>query len=192
MVVPFAPGGASDIVGRIMAAETRSGTGPTVVIDNRAGASGNIGVVVAACEPRRLHVSARQRRHDGDQPQHFSEVSGRPVRDFIAVTEVVDVPGALACTSVGSREHGQGIRRICESAPGQTQFRFIRRRQRAAHGDGNLYARGRHRSRAHSVQGRRGCCDHGTRERRSVGSRGKSCRSVCPISRAGRIRPSLV
>src|ERR1044072_5823392 len=48
MVVPFSPGGASDIVGRIMQPKLIQELGQQVVIDNRAGASGNIGVEVAA------------------------------------------------------------------------------------------------------------------------------------------------
>src|SRR3954471_10409673 len=48
MVVPFAPGGASDFVGRIMQAKMSEVLGQQLVIDNRTGAAGNIGVEVAA------------------------------------------------------------------------------------------------------------------------------------------------
>ena len=48
MIVPFAPGGASDFVGRIIQPALASALGQQVVVDNRAGAAGNIGVQVAA------------------------------------------------------------------------------------------------------------------------------------------------
>jgi tripartite-type tricarboxylate transporter receptor subunit TctC len=48
MVIPFAPGGASDFVGRIMQAKMSEQLGQQLVIDNRTGAAGNIGVEVAA------------------------------------------------------------------------------------------------------------------------------------------------
>src|SRR5436305_14119784 len=48
MVIPFAPGGASDFVGRIMQAKMSEELGQQLVIDNRTGAAGNIGVEVAA------------------------------------------------------------------------------------------------------------------------------------------------
>jgi len=51
MVVPFAPGGASDLVGRLMQPRLQQELGQQVLIDNRAGASGNIGVEVAAKAP---------------------------------------------------------------------------------------------------------------------------------------------
>src|SRR5688572_31887007 len=48
MIVPFAPGGASDFVGRIIQPALAEQLGQQVVVDNRAGAAGNIGVEVAA------------------------------------------------------------------------------------------------------------------------------------------------
>ncbi len=48
MIVPFAPGGASDFVGRIIQTRLGEELGQQVVIDNRTGASGNIGVEIAA------------------------------------------------------------------------------------------------------------------------------------------------
>src|SRR6185503_10844948 len=48
MVIPFAPGGASDFVGRILQPNLSELLGQQVVIENRPGASGNIGVEVTA------------------------------------------------------------------------------------------------------------------------------------------------
>ena len=48
MIVPFAPGGASDFVGRIIQSRLGEELAQQVVIDNRTGAAGNIGVEIAA------------------------------------------------------------------------------------------------------------------------------------------------
>src|SRR5688500_17549039 len=48
MVVPFGPGGASDFIARIIQPKFADALGQQVVIDNRSGADGRIGVEVAA------------------------------------------------------------------------------------------------------------------------------------------------
>ncbi|MCC7283578.1 MAG: tripartite tricarboxylate transporter substrate binding protein [Acetobacteraceae bacterium] len=52
MIVPFAPGGAVDLVGRVLAQEMGARLGQSIVVDNRSGASGSIGAqAVARSEP---------------------------------------------------------------------------------------------------------------------------------------------
>ena len=48
MILPFAPGGTLDVMGRLIGAEMSNAMGQTVVIDNRPGASGAIGTTAAA------------------------------------------------------------------------------------------------------------------------------------------------
>ena len=96
MVVPFAPGGASDFVGRIMQAKMSEELGQQLVIDNRAGAAGNIGVEVAArASPDGYTLLLGNIGTMAINPGLYLKFPIKPVNDLIAVTQVVDVPGSL-------------------------------------------------------------------------------------------------
>jgi tripartite-type tricarboxylate transporter receptor subunit TctC len=51
MIVPFSPGGAADIIGRVLAPKLSENFGQQVIVENRAGASGNIGAEAVAKAP---------------------------------------------------------------------------------------------------------------------------------------------
>jgi tripartite-type tricarboxylate transporter receptor subunit TctC len=51
MIVPFPPGGAADVIGRVVAQKLSEQLGQPVIVDNRGGASGNIGAEVVAKAP---------------------------------------------------------------------------------------------------------------------------------------------
>ena len=96
MVIPFAPGGASDFIGRILQPKLAEVLGQQVVVDNRPGASGNIGIeTVAHATPDGHTFLLGNVSSMGINPSMFPNFPVRP-RDFIPITLVVDVPGALA------------------------------------------------------------------------------------------------
>ncbi|MGH8616996.1 MAG: Bug family tripartite tricarboxylate transporter substrate binding protein [Burkholderiales bacterium] len=100
MIVPFAPGGASDFVGRILQPKLSEALGQQVVVDNRAGASGNIGVeMVARAAPDGYTLLLGNVGTMAINPAVFRKFPVNPLRDLIAVTSIVDVPGALAIHS---------------------------------------------------------------------------------------------
>lgn len=96
MILPFAPGGASDVVGRSIAPKLSQELGQQVIVDNRAGASGNIGVEVAARSAADGYTFLLGNSGAmAINPGLFPSFPVRPLRDLISVTQVVDVPGAL-------------------------------------------------------------------------------------------------
>ena len=62
LIIPYAPGGASDLIGRPWAEKLSQAFGQQFVIENRGGAGGMIGTEAASkATPRRLHVPADAR-----------------------------------------------------------------------------------------------------------------------------------
>jgi tripartite-type tricarboxylate transporter receptor subunit TctC len=96
MIIPFAPGGASDFVGRIIQPRLGELTGQSIVIENRAGASGNIGLDAAAkAAPDGYTVFLGNVGTTAINPSLFKTLAVVPTRDFVPITQVVDVPSAL-------------------------------------------------------------------------------------------------
>ena len=96
IIVPFAPGGASDFVGRILQPRLAEELGTQVLLDNRAGAAGNIGVEVAArATADGFTLLLGNVGTMAINPSLYADFAFKPMKHFIPVTQVVDVPGAL-------------------------------------------------------------------------------------------------
>src|SRR6266851_2007388 len=96
IIVPFAPGGASDFVARIMQPRLSELLGQPIVIENRGGAAGTIGMEVAArSAPDGYTLVLGNVGSTAINPGVFTNLSINNLRDFIPVTQVVDVPGVL-------------------------------------------------------------------------------------------------
>ena len=83
MVVPFTPGTTSDVVGRTMAEHLGRALGQQVVVDNRAGAGGNIGAgVVAKAPPDGYTLLLATTAQAATNPLMYATMSFDPARDF--------------------------------------------------------------------------------------------------------------
>lgn len=96
MIVPFAPGGASDFVGRIIQPAVADRIKQQVVVDNRGGAAGNIGVEVAVrATPDGYTFLLGNVGTMAINPNFYTKFPHRPLKDLVPITQVVDVPGCL-------------------------------------------------------------------------------------------------
>lgn len=96
MIVPFAPGGASDFVGRIIQPGMAASLGEQVVVDNRAGAAGNIGVQHAANATADGYTFLLGNVGTmAINANFYTTFPVKPLRDLVPLTQVVDVPGCL-------------------------------------------------------------------------------------------------
>jgi tripartite-type tricarboxylate transporter receptor subunit TctC len=123
MIVPFAPGGASDFVGRILQPRMSELLGQQVVVENRAGASGNIGMEAAAKSPPDGYtIYLGNVGTVALNPGVFPKLAVVPTRDFIAVSQVVDVPGVLVVHPDLQAKTVKDIVAIAKAHPGKLNY----------------------------------------------------------------------
>lgn len=96
MIIPFAPGGASDFVGRIIATPLSQVLGQQIIADNRPGASGNLGLEAAARSAADGYTILQGNIGTlAVNPSIYPTLTVRPLRDFAPVGQVVDVSDIL-------------------------------------------------------------------------------------------------
>ena len=95
LVVPYPPGGPLDIAARALAERVKDTLG-TVIVENRAGAGGNIGVDYVAKQPADGYtlVIGAVATH-AINPWLFSKLPYDPIKDFAPVTLIAQVPNVL-------------------------------------------------------------------------------------------------
>ena len=94
MLVPFAPGGATDIIARILEPRLSQKLGQQVVVDNRSGAAGNIAVeIVATAAPDGYTLLVGNISTNSINPLLFSKnMSVNALKDLAGVTQLVAIP----------------------------------------------------------------------------------------------------
>jgi tripartite-type tricarboxylate transporter receptor subunit TctC len=123
MIIPFAPGGASDFVGRIIQPKMSELLGQQVVVENRGGAAGNIGLEAAAkADPDGYTIFLGNIGTIAINAAVFRSLNIKPQRDLIAVTEVVDVPGVLIANDSFPPKTVQEVVAYARANPGKLNY----------------------------------------------------------------------
>ena len=93
MIVPFAPGGPNDVIGRIIGQKLTEGWGQTVVIENRGGAGGTIGVDAGAKAPADGYTIIMGGSSNlAVAPSLYAKLPYDPLHDLVAISNVAIVP----------------------------------------------------------------------------------------------------
>lgn len=97
LIVPFPPGGTTDVTGRILAKALTAQLGQPVVVENRAGASGNIGTAyVARAEPDGYTLVMSGVGTHAANAALYSKMPYDPLKDFTHITSVTSSPNVIA------------------------------------------------------------------------------------------------
>ena len=95
MVLPFPAGGGSDLVARIIAQKYSQQLGQQVIVDNRAGASGNIAADIVSKAPGDGYTIFFANSSISISPAIYKKLSFDPVKDFSAISMASSYPFVL-------------------------------------------------------------------------------------------------
>lgn len=95
LVVPFAAGGPTDVVARLLGATMTRSLGQTVVIENKLGAGGTIAANAVRQAPPDGYTFLIHHNGMGTAPALYRKLPFNPLTDFEYVSQVVDVPMTL-------------------------------------------------------------------------------------------------
>ena len=124
IVVPFAPGGTTDLLARAMAPELQKAFGQPFVVENRAGAGGNIGAdAVAKSAPDGYTLLMGTVGTHGINKALYSKLAFDPQKDFAPITLVAGVPNVMVVNAEKARAAGIGnvadFVRAARASPGK-------------------------------------------------------------------------
>ena len=154
LIVPFAPGGNADIVGRIVGERISSALGQPVVVDNRGGAGGSIGAeAVARATPDGYTLFVGSNGPLTVNPFVQAKLGYDPLKDFAPIALTSYVPHVHHPERQGRGQDAARADRAVEEAAGE--HRHQRRRQRDPHDARALQGGDRRQYHAHSLSQRR-------------------------------------
>lgn len=123
IIVPFAPGGATDIVTRIIAQKLTESWGQSIVVDNRAGAGGNIGADLAAKATPDGYTIFMPSGSVMTANQHmYKKVPFNAEKDFVAITNVASGPQVIAVNAGFAAKSVKDLIAMAKAKPGSINF----------------------------------------------------------------------
>ncbi len=123
MLVGFPPGGSTDLLARLIGQKLADDLGQQVVIDNRAGAAGNLASeLVAKATPDGYTLLMATVSSHGINPGLYRKVPYDPVRDYAPVTLIASYPLILAVHPAVPAKNVRDLIGLAKARPGQLTF----------------------------------------------------------------------
>ena len=123
IVVPFAPGGTNDLVGRPLAQKLSDVFGRPVLIENRGGAGGTVGSArVATAAPDGYTLLIGSAGPLGTAPGYYKNISYDPVKDLAPISLLMTSPIILLVNPVVPAKSVADLVRLAKSMPKQLNY----------------------------------------------------------------------
>jgi len=123
LIVPFPPGGSTDIVGRVVADGLAKELGQPVVVENRGGAGGTVGTAVAAkATPDGHTLSIGTTSTHAVGPATLPKVAFDPVKNFAPITLVAETPYVLVVNNKVPAKTVAELIALVKAQPGKFNY----------------------------------------------------------------------
>ena len=119
MIIPFAPGGNTDIIGRVFAPKMSEFLGQQIIIDNRGGAGSAIGTEIAAKSAPDGYTLLMVSAAHTINPAMVKKLPYDSIRDFAPISVIADVPTAFVVHPSLPARNVQEFIAIARTRPGE-------------------------------------------------------------------------
>jgi len=118
VIVPFAPGGPTDVIGRLAAQKLAEAWGQQFVIDNRGGAGGNIGMGIAARANPDGYTLLMVSSSFVVNPSLYKQIPYDPYKDLVPISNLAASPHVFFLSSSSSVKSIAELIALAKSSPG--------------------------------------------------------------------------
>jgi len=121
-ILPFPPGGGTDILGRLISERLSANLGQPVVVENRGGAGGNVGAEAAARSSPDGYTIVLCAPSLAISPTLYSKLNYDPVKDFAPISLVATVPNVMVTHPSVQAQTLEEFIVLARSRPGAMNF----------------------------------------------------------------------
>jgi tripartite-type tricarboxylate transporter receptor subunit TctC len=123
LIIPFPPGGSTDIVGRLIAQALTQSMGVNVLVENRGGGGGTIGAAeIARANPDGYVIGMGTVSTLGTAPSTFKKLAYDPKKDYTYIAQVAAVPGIIVVHPNFPAKNFEEFMKELKSNPGKYNY----------------------------------------------------------------------